>query len=213
VEGGPSPGRPQLDTREDVSSDASAIRELDEAGAAREELPGSGTQRRECAAATKEDEPQPVPGEPLGHVAAVEEEQLEQSPRALPPNAERTWVEASHDATPYVEVDDDPDAQADPDAAHAERPRREKHERRMVTGLGPARRLRAHVEDGFPARPDEDPLWTETEPFGRASGGSHLRLATQGAREACPRDVDEQRPSSGVPDGDRGGRGSPERQP
>jgi hypothetical protein len=56
-------------------------------------------------------EPQPVVAESLGHIAAVDEEQLEQAPRAAVMNLERPSIEASDDPPADVQDDDDPDPQ------------------------------------------------------------------------------------------------------
>ena len=70
------------DLRENITSNTSAIGELRDTHAVREELPAAGPQRREHSAATQELEPQPVLSEPLGHIAAIDEEQLEHASRS-----------------------------------------------------------------------------------------------------------------------------------
>jgi hypothetical protein len=83
----------------------------------------------------------------------------------------------------------------------------------VVARLGPARRPRDHVEDGFRARRDAEPAWTQSEPPDLSSSGPHLRPAAQRPREARPRDVDEQGPAPGVAHGDGRGGDAPEREP
>jgi len=60
---------------------------------------------------TEEQEPQPGAAEPLRHVAAVDEQELEQPSTACVPDGESPRLEAPHDPSPDVEDDDHPDAQ------------------------------------------------------------------------------------------------------
>jgi hypothetical protein len=102
-------------------------------------------------------EAQPVGAEPLCHVAAIEETQLQQPATPSPPNAEGTRVETTDDPPSDVEDDDDAEAQSHPDATGAERPRRQEHERRMVARLRPPRRRGHDMEHGLPAGRDPEP--------------------------------------------------------
>ena len=123
----------------------------------RKELPPPRTQRRDLTAMTEQREPHPAAAEALGHVAVVDEKQLEQSPSPGPLHRQPAGLEPSHDPAPNVEDDDDPDSQPEPDAVHPDRPRREEHERRVVSGRSAPRRRRAHLERGLRARSDPEP--------------------------------------------------------
>src|SRR6185437_6016238 len=96
----------QLDPRTDQPTRPSAIDEHDDPRAVRQELASPRPQRRESSTVPEECQPQPPASEPLRHVAAIDEAQLEQAPRAAPPDRERARVETPHDPAPDVEVDD-----------------------------------------------------------------------------------------------------------
>jgi hypothetical protein len=112
-----------------------------------------------------------------------------------------------------VEVDDDADPQPHSDTVHAERTRRQEHERRVVSRTGPPRRHRTDVEHPLFARRDPDPSWAQPKPGCGTSGGPHPGLPARRAREPCARDVDEERPPSRVPHRDGGGGRALERKP
>jgi len=88
---------------------------------------------RERAAAAKQCEPQPAAAQPLRHVPTVDEPELEHPARTATPDRERPRIETAHDPAPDPEVDDHADPELDPDLTHAERPRGEKDECRMVS--------------------------------------------------------------------------------
>jgi hypothetical protein len=69
-------------------------------------------QGREDPTTVEKLEPQPVVAEPLGHVAAIDEDQLEDAPTPRTPDGQRTGVQTSHDPAPDVEEDDDSDPQS-----------------------------------------------------------------------------------------------------
>ncbi len=156
------------------------------------------------AAAAEEREPESVAGQPLGHVAAIDEAQLEQAKRSPAANAERARIEAPHDPAANAEVDDDADPKPHPYVLHAERPRRQEHERRVISGCGPPRRRRGDMESRLRAGREPEPQRAQAEPGRGAAGGPHPRFAPQRARESCARDVDEQGPAARVAHGDRG---------
>jgi len=83
----------------------------------REQLARRRSQRREPPAAD-DSEPEPVCDEPLGHVAAIGETQLEQPQGPLAPNGETARVEPSHDPALDAEIDDDADSHPHPNVAH-----------------------------------------------------------------------------------------------
>ncbi len=91
---------------------------------------------------TEEPDPQPDAAEPLRHVSAVCEQQLEQPSTTGAPDGERPRLEAPDDPASDVEDDDHPDPQPQADTVHPERSRGQEHERGMVSGLGSLRRLR-----------------------------------------------------------------------
>jgi hypothetical protein len=204
----PTRGRSQHDPRENVPSDSSVIRELGDAGAVREKLASPGPQRDELAAAAEQDEPQPVTAEPLRHVAAIHEAQLEEPPRSGPADGEASRVEPSHDPAADVQDDEDADPNANPDPVPPERARRQEDERRVIPGLGAPRQRRANVKRGLRAGRDPDAAWAQPQPCSGATRGAHPRFSAEGAREAGARDVDEQSPAAGIPHCDRR-RGSP----
>jgi hypothetical protein len=177
----------------------------------REELASPRPEDCESAAVAEDREPQPATPELLRHVAAIDESQLEQTLGAAAPNGERARVESTHDPASDVEDDDDSEAQPDTNVTYAERPRRQEHEGRVVSWARLPRRHRADVEDSLPARCDADPLRAESKPRRGVGQWPDAGLPPQRAREPGPRDVDEQRSASRVPDGDRGGRRALER--
>jgi hypothetical protein len=126
-------GRSHLDPRDDIASHAAAVRELGNPGAVREKLAPTRPQDRESVAAPEQNESQLVVAEPLGHVAAVDQEQLEHPRRSGPTDGERARVETPHDLASDVEDDDDPDSEPHPHATHTERPRRQKRDRRVIS--------------------------------------------------------------------------------
>jgi hypothetical protein len=103
----------------------SAVRELGDAGAPRQELSPTRPQARHHVASVAEHEAQPRAAEPLRDVPAVDEKQLEQSPLPDVPHGECTGVEAVDDGTAHVEDDDHADSQPHPDAADTEGARRQ----------------------------------------------------------------------------------------
>jgi hypothetical protein len=96
---------------------------------------------------------------------------------------------------------------------HAERPRRQKHERCVISGRRPRRRSCANMENGFRARAKPDSPGPHPEPAGKAAGRAHLGLAVQRPPESGPRNVDEERPRTGVPHRDRRRGGAAKCQP
>ena len=104
------PNRPQLDPDQHAPPYASAVHELREAGAPWEQLAWPRPQRDQRPAMPEQHEPQPAAAEPLPHIAAVDEEQLEQALGPGAPDPERTRIEPPHDPTADVEDDDDADA-------------------------------------------------------------------------------------------------------
>jgi hypothetical protein len=118
-------------------------------------------------------------------------------------DAESSRIEAMYHSPPNVQDDDDSDPQAHAHMAYPERMRREEHERRVISRPRSARRNRAHVENLLCVRGEPDSLRPQSEPDGAAARLAHARLPSERAREPCPRDVDEQRPRSRIPDGDR----------
>jgi len=149
-------------------------------------------------------DPQPVARQPLGHVAAIDETQLEQAKRSAAPNGEGARVEPPHDPASHAEVDDHADPEPYPDVLHAERTRRKEHERRVISGSGPPRRHRGDMKSRLRAGREPEPPRVQTEPGHGAAGGPHERLAPHGAGESCARDVDPQRTVARIPHGDRG---------
>jgi hypothetical protein len=141
-----------------------AVRELDDARVVREELAPPRPERREPAAVAEKHEPKPAAAEPLGDVAAVDEAQLEQTARSGAADRDGTRVEPVHDAAADVEDDDHADPHADAHVPHAERPRRQQHERGMVSGLGATRKGRANVEVDPRSGCDPDASRPQPEP-------------------------------------------------
>ncbi len=155
-------------------------------------------------AAAEEREAKPVTGQPLGHVAAIDEAQIEQAKRSAAPNRERARIEAPQDPASDAEVDDDAHPKPHPHVLHAEWPRRQEHERRVISGSGPPRRHRGDMESRLRAGREPEPQRVQVEPGRGAAGGSHSRFAPQGARESRARDVHPQGPAARVAHGDRG---------
>jgi hypothetical protein len=155
---------------------------------------------------------QPVPAEPLGHVAAIDEPQLEEGAASAPSHRERTRVEAAHDTAADVEDDDDAEPEPHAHAARAQRPRRQEDERGMVAGLGSARKRGSDMQDGLRAGSDSEPSRPQPQPRDCAARWAHARAPAQRASESGPRHVDEQRPPARVPHRDRRDRPAPERQ-
>ena len=102
-----------------------------------EQLPTLRPQGRQRPAAAEEQEAETVAGQPLGHVAAIDETQLEQPKRPSAPNAERTRIEATHERASDADVDNDSDPEPHADVLHTERARRQKHERGVISWCGP----------------------------------------------------------------------------
>ncbi len=152
----------------------------------------------------EQEDPEAVAGQPLRHVAAVDEAELEQAKHSSAPNGEGTRVEPPHDPASNAEVDDDADPESHPDVLHAERPRRQEHERRVISGSGPPRWHRGDMESRLRAGREPKPPWMQAKPGHGAAGGPHERLAPQGAGESCARHVHPQRPVARVPHGDGG---------
>jgi hypothetical protein len=205
MKGAPRPthGRPELDSRDDGSSHAANVGEHGDTRAVGQQLLAPRLQLREPPTVLEQHEPDPASAELLGHVAAIDETELEESLRATAPDAEPAGNEAPHDLSPNPQVDDYADAQAHSNMLHAERSRRQKHERRVISGRRPRRRSRANVENGLRARAKPDPPGPHPEPAGKAAGRAHLRLAVQRPPESGPRDIDEERPGTWVPHRDR----------
>jgi hypothetical protein len=168
----------------------------------REELLARRSQRPESVPAAEEHEPKSFAAEPHGDVAAIEETQLEQTARAVASDGERTGVKTPYDPAPDTEVHHHAHAHAYPHVMHAQWPRREKHERRVVTRGGVGRGRRANVDDALLSGGDPDPLRAHTEPRGDAAGRPHLRLAAKRTGEAGPRGVHEQGAAPRVPNHD-----------
>jgi hypothetical protein len=171
----------------------------------REELPSARPQRREHPTATQQLEPQPIVAEPLGHVAAVDEEQFEHALGARSADGERTRVEPPHDPASNVEDDDDADPQPQPDATHSQRPRRQEHNGRVVPGSSPPAGRRGDAERRLRAWRDAEPARPQAEPGDSAGSRPYPWLALKRAREAGPRDIDTQGPPPRIPHGDDGG--------
>jgi len=102
-------------------------------------------------------DPKPVAGQRLVHVAAIDETQLEQAKRSAAPNGKGTRFEPPHDPASNAEVDDDADPKSHPDVLHTERPRRQEHERRVISGSGPPRWHRGDMESRLRARREPEP--------------------------------------------------------
>jgi len=205
MKGAPRPAyrRPELDSRDDGSSYAAAVREHGDTCAVREQLRAPRGQRRELPPVLEQRESDPASAELLGHVAVVDETELEESLLATAQKGEPAGVEASHDLSPNPQVDDHADAQAHSNALHAERSGRQKHERRMISGRRPRRRSRSNVENGLRARAKPDPPRPQPEPAGDAARRAHLWLAVERPPEPGPRDVDQERAGTGVSHRDR----------
>jgi hypothetical protein len=199
------------DLRENITSNTSAIGELRDTHAVREELPAAGPQRREHSAATQELEPQPVLSEPLGHIAAIDEEQLEHASRSGVASGERTSIEAPHDPAANVEDNDDSYSQPQPAAMDAERLRGQEREREVVSGGGASRRPCRHVQRGLRARRDPQSPRTHPEPGDRTSPRLHSGPAAERAGEPGAGDIDSQRPPARIPHRDDGGGRAAER--
>jgi hypothetical protein len=204
-------GRAQLDTCDDLAARTASIGELCKATTAREQLAPLRAQRRKPATVAAQHESQAVSSESLGHVAAVDQQEVEQPEQAKAPKGECAGVEPPHDPAWDSQVDDDTDPQAHADAARTERARGQEHERWVISRLGPVRWFRFHVQDGSPARRDAEPPRAQPQPGGGTAGAPHAGPPAQRARESRPRDVDEQRPAAGVPHRDHGGGRAPER--
>jgi hypothetical protein len=127
-------------------------------------------------------------------------------------NRERASIETPHDPSSDAEIHHDAHPHPQSDVVHAQRPRRQEDECRMVASGGAGRRNRAEVKDALLPRTDPNPLRAHAEPFRRAAGRPHPRLAAQRAGETGARSVDEQGAASRIPDYDCGGRRSPQRQ-
>jgi hypothetical protein len=186
----------------------SAVREDRDAGTVWEELPASRPQRDELPAVPEERDSETVARQPFGHVAAVDQTELEQAKRSAAANGQRTGVEASRDSAADAEVDDHPDPQPQPHMTNAERPGRQQNERRMVPGGSARWGNGSDMKYALRAGSDPNPLRTHPKPVRGAVSGSHPRLSAQRTGEPGPRDVDEQSAASGVPDDDRGCRRS-----
>jgi hypothetical protein len=145
----------------------------------RKQLPALRAQRRHGAAAAAEREAETVAGQPLGHVAAIDETQLEQPERPPAPNPERTRIETSHEPAADPEVDDDADPDPHPDVLDAERPRRQEHEGRVISWCGPPGRRRGDSESLLRVRREPEPPRVQTEPSRGTAGGPHSRFAPQ----------------------------------
>jgi hypothetical protein len=178
----------------------------------RQQLGISRPQRDEPPSVTKEREPQPVAAEVFGHVAAVDEAQLEEPSCPETPNGQRTDIETSHYPAPDAQVHDHAHPQPHTNVLHAQRPRRQEHQRRMVSRGCSPRRRGTNVEDGLRARAQPDPLRPQPEPGCGAMGRLHPRLSMQGTGESGAGDIDEQRPSPWVSHRDRRGRRATERE-
>jgi hypothetical protein len=203
--------RSHRDLRENVTSNASAVRELRDAGAVGEELPAPRTERCEGSAPAEEHEAQAVGDESLRHVAAIYEEQLEHASRSGVADGERTSIEAPRDPSADVEDDDHADLQPQPDAAHAQRPRRQEREREVVSGGGAPRWPCRHVQRGLRARRDPQSPRTHPKPGDRTSPRLHSGPAAERAGEPRAGDIDAQRPPAWIPHRDDGGGRAPER--
>jgi hypothetical protein len=105
----PTHDRRNLDARENGPSYATAIGELREAGAAWKELSSAWPQRREDTAVAEKYEAQLVVAELFGHVAAVDEKQLERASCSGVVDCERASIEVSDDLPRNVKHDDDSD--------------------------------------------------------------------------------------------------------
>jgi hypothetical protein len=136
-------------------------------------------QRRHGAAAVVEREAETVAGQPLGHVAAIDEMQLEEPQRPTAPNAERTRIETPHEPAANPEVDDDADPEPHPDVLDAEWPSRQEHEGRVISWCGPPGRRRGDSESLLRVRREPEPPRVQTEPVRGAAGGPHSRFAPQ----------------------------------
>jgi hypothetical protein len=129
----------QLDPGDNASSQPPSIDELRDASAARQDLPSSRPEFRHRAAAVNEREPQLGTSERLGHIPAIEQEEVEQPMVALAPYAEASGVEPTDDPAANVEDDDHADPQPHPDATDAERASGQEDERWMVARRSSAR--------------------------------------------------------------------------
>ena len=96
----PVHGRPELDSRDDGSSHAPAVREDCDTGAVRQQLLAPRLQLRELPTVLEQREPDHAPGELFGHVAAIDETELEESLRAAALEGETAGVEAPHGPAP-----------------------------------------------------------------------------------------------------------------
>lgn len=199
-------GRPQLDPGDDSAAYLTAVGEFRDATAAREQFSALRTQGRETTAVAAEHQAQTVFPEPLRHVATVDQEEPEQARLPVTPDGESTRVESTHDPPRDAQVDHDSDPETNSDSLPTERPRRQEHERGVVARLGPPRRRGPHVQDRLPAGRDAEPPRPEAEPGRGPAGGANPGPAVERASESRPRDVDDQRPPSGVPHRDRGDR-------
>jgi hypothetical protein len=153
-----------------------------------------------------EREAKAVTGQPLGHVAAVDETQLEQAQRSAAPDAQRTRLETPHEPAADAEIDHDSDPEPHANVPDPERSRRQEHEGRVISWCGPPGRHRNDVESRLRLGREPEPPRVQAEPGRGAAGGPHLRFAPHGARESCTRNVHEQRAAARVPHSD-GGRG------
>jgi hypothetical protein len=170
----------------------------------REELTTSRSQRRELAAVAEQGDPEAIAWQPRRHVAAVDEAQFEQTKRSATPNRERARIEAPQDPASNAEVDDDAHPKPHPHVLHAEWPRRQEYERRVISGSGPPRRRCGDMESRLRAGRKPEPQRVQVEPGRGAADGPHSRFAPQRAREVCARDVHPQAPAARVSHGDHG---------
>ena len=136
----------------------------------RKKLAAPRAQRRELAAVAEEGDTQPVAGQTLDHVAAIDEAQIEQAKRSAAPNRERPRIEVPQDPASNAEVDDDADPKPHPHVLHAEWPRRQEHERRVISGSGPPRRHRGDMKGPLRAGREPEPQRVKAQP-GRGCRG------------------------------------------
>jgi hypothetical protein len=93
----------------------------------REKLAASRRQGDELPTVAEKRDPQPVAHQRFGHVATVDETELEQTKHPAAANGKRTGLEPSHEPAADAEIDDHAHPQPHPYVPHAERPRRQEH--------------------------------------------------------------------------------------
>jgi hypothetical protein len=131
----------------------------------------------------EERELQRAVAESLGHVAAVDEQEIEQPAPSISPDGESTRVEAPHGPARHVKDDDHTDPQAHADAVRSEGPGRQQHERRVVSGLRPVWWCGGDAKSHDRPRLDPEPPRAQADPLRGAARPVDAWSSAQRARE------------------------------